>query len=627
MGKTAIISGGIAKPRMMIVTLVITLCFFFFLGVPNNQAASFPPLFGIQDSKLNYTPSLRPLTKDIGVKWAREYILWSIVEPVQGAYQWDRYDALFLDYHNLGITVIALLGGNPSWAAPKPYGPVYPAYQEDFKRFVSALVERYDGDGMNDAPGSPVVRFFEFFNEPDLNTEEFGYASELWGLWGGKGAEYAAMLKSVYAPIKSANPEARVVFGGLALEDIGKDSKGNPIFDPNFLDSVLSAGGGEHFDVMNFHYYSPFASVWSVWGADVLGKTNYVRNKLSSYGITKPIFITEAGEWSKANRSEELQARYVVKLFARGLAGDIKSVIWYIFEDYDCSPSATDGTRGLLRCDGTEKPSYQVYRTTSNLLGDAAYVGKVPDAGEGYIFSREGVEYIYVLWDDAGTRQITLPVRSNEVTRISKSGLNEALPVSAQGTVTLTIGPDPVFLKFSLSRLYLKTGWNLVALPFLNGDSSTAGIFSPLSGDYERIYAYKGCDLPDPWKMHDPLAPSWANDLKTISPDLGIWVKMKKAASLPISGDLPSSLGIPLCKGWNLIGYPGERAQPVTEALSSISGKYERVYAYRAEDAADPWKMHDPLAPTWANDLIVLESGWGYWIKVKENCTLIVNHE
>jgi uncharacterized membrane protein len=40
------------------------------------------------------------------------------------------------------------------------------------------------------------------------------------------------------------------------------------------------------------------------------------------------------------------------------------------------------------------------------------------------------------------------------------------------------------------------------------------------------------------------------------------------------------------------------------------------VYAYHTYDTADPWKLFDIAAPAFANDLKILDPGWGYWIKV-----------
>jgi hypothetical protein len=63
-------------------------------------------------------------------------------------------------------------------------------------------------------------------------------------------------------------------------------------------------------------------------------------------------------------------------------------------------------------------------------------------------------------------------------------------------------------------------------------------------------------------------------------------------------------------------------ARPVSEALRSIAGRYTTVVGFDPEDAGDPWKIYDPAAPAFANDLRELRYGDGYWINVSEPITL-----
>lgn len=172
----------------------------------------------------------------------------------------------------------------------------------------------------------------------------------------------------------------------------------------------------------------------------------------------------------------------------------------------------------------------------------------------------------------------------------------------------------------------LKTGWNLIAAPALTASSSILDFLAPLAGLYEMVYAYIGSDSVDPWKIFNPTAPSYVNDLQSVDSSMGIWIKMKQNAEFLLPGKFPSSSTVPLFTGWNLVSYRGNRSSPIGEALSSISGKFERVMTHKAEDMSDPWKIYDPLAPSYVNDLSVMEPGLGYWIRVKENCSLIVNN-
>ena len=175
-------------------------------------------------------------------------------------------------------------------------------------------------------------------------------------------------------------------------------------------------------------------------------------------------------------------------------------------------------------------------------------------------------------------------------------------------------------------KIPLKAGPNLISFPTIVGDIPIADILSSISGQYEIVYSYEGCLGNDPWKMYDPEVPSYVNDLNYIDSAMGVWIEAKEDTELTLSLNFPLALSIPLCTGWNLISYPGSQAKALGDALSSISGQYEKVLAYKAADLSDPWKIYDISVPSYVNDLTTLEPGLGYWIYIKQNCTLIVNN-
>jgi hypothetical protein len=82
---------------------------------------------------------------------------------------------------------------------------------------------------------------------------------------------------------------------------------------------------------------------------------------------------------------------------------------------------------------------------------------------------------------------------------------------------------------------------------------------------------------------------------------------------------------IPLYEGWNLISLPfivSDSSLP--NVLSSIAGNYDIVWAYKASDSTDQWKSFVPVLPSEYNDLTTMEPEYGYWIKMTQNDTLIV---
>jgi hypothetical protein len=318
---------------------------------------------------------------------------------------------------------------------------------------MGALVERYDGDGYNDAPGSPVVNHWEMYNEPDAGPLA---DPERWGYYG---SQYAQMLAIANAAIKGANPAAQVVFGGIAY-DWFEDQNGP--FVRHFLDDVLAAGGGKYFDIMNFHSYPAFNYNWTDYGPGLKEKAAVIRDKLQSYGLNKPLIVTEAG-WHSNNpanfpSSEEIQARYVVELFTQSFAADLPVMIWWMLYD----PGGPYWNNGLVS-DGSPpqvKSSYLAYQNIVAELQYAHFTRALSDAETGsekmeaYAFRDDTLKRItYVAWlnpvDTNDTLILRLPAATATIRSIFGSAyvLNDADDGDTDGHISLPVGGQPVYVE------------------------------------------------------------------------------------------------------------------------------------------------------------------------------------
>ena len=118
-----------------------------------------PTVFGVQMYEHLDTPGAAlNLAQAAKVSWVRWPIGWAGVEPQDTSpdhYNWTAIDASLEAASAAGLKVIVTIDGNPSWAATYPGGHLDRSGVGPFVEFVGALVERYDGDGQNDAPGSP----------------------------------------------------------------------------------------------------------------------------------------------------------------------------------------------------------------------------------------------------------------------------------------------------------------------------------------------------------------------------------------------------------------------------------------------------------------------------------------
>ena len=176
-------------------------------------------------------------------------------------------------------------------------------------------------------------------------------------------------------------------------------------------------------------------------------------------------------------------------------------------------------------------------------------------------------------------------------TTVGSASRTDTYTVGADGRLTFTVSglAGDVAVKFTNTGLSglaqasipLYQGWNLVALPLVPSRSITEPRSSlPISGKYNAVLAHNACDSADPWKEYDPSASPSVNDLTAIGIGQGLWIEATANTTVTITGTVPASASIQLCPGANLIGYPSATPVPLPDALASIAGKYQRVYAY-----------------------------------------------
>jgi len=273
------------------------------------------------------------------------------------------------------------------------------------------------------------------------------------------------MLEHVYPAVKAANPQAVVVFGGLAYDHFVSEDGTTGQFNPRFLNDVLEEGGGDYFDVMNFHFYPLFGPGWErlANGTDIIAKANYLRDQLAAYGLQKPFVCTEVGVPSISEPSicpacsPHVQARYVAKTAVRSMAARLGMVIWFTWKDLsaDYGGDTSLHRHGLLEENLQPKPAVDAFFTATLMLERATFAWTVrdDDAVEIYRFTRADGRPMYALWAKSSLQvspgvepdpvPVTLPLASATVTdmygnatRVSGSG----------GSVQILATADPVLV-------------------------------------------------------------------------------------------------------------------------------------------------------------------------------------
>jgi hypothetical protein len=426
--------------------------------------------------------------KAAGASWVVTMLSWADVQPSAPTdWRWDWYDEKFLRAKNAGMDVCVLLVNVPEWARGSyPYPGGGPGMDLDaLAAFVREAAERYDGDGTRDAPGSPVVKYWSFFAEPDYGVEPPRRGEEFKGGWGKHGAEYAAMLARVYQAIKAVAPDAVVMNGGIAFDyftDTVYPTPTNPnrtgIYYRHFMADAIAAGADQHMDMLAVHYYPVTMASWpdKLRALYETGASRGVETRMRSRTLISP----EMGFWSYPpdpnGAGEREQANRLVQMFVRGLSVGVQRLAW--FAVFDGPPHIPTELHGLFRNGDLNdpKPAYWAYRTMAQQLHGFRYSGPAHEEAtpsptawryEAYWFYRraDGARKL-VAWANrlAGESQaptVTIPVlarRVQVVTNPSRADLLEAAPVvivdggpgdldrAVDGFVRLLIGEEPVYI-------------------------------------------------------------------------------------------------------------------------------------------------------------------------------------
>jgi hypothetical protein len=467
---------------------------------------------------------LMAMGREIGVTWAREELSWANLEVNgKGKFDWYVFDDRLLEINQAGYTIIGMVSTTPRWArvadcaertqryeiqgwVPEQYW-CPPANPQDYADALTAMVERYDGDGFNDAPGSPRVAVWQIWNEPNH-----------WETWLGSPAEYADLLVAGYNAVKQADPTATVLVAGVYVLD-GSYNDGNGHMDGlRFLDEVLQArpDAWQTFDVLPVHPYIPdFApdapglyELVSQWGR--LDTANaWLDARTQQYGGTRPaLWISEVGwpacadanvaaDWGPPDaryripdkylgpgvansfvcHSEQEQASYMVRSHAIALALGVEHLNYLQLEDkFDGEQEgrAQWGATAILYPRTNKgaideppnyppKDAYIAYGVMTNELAGAQFVGFGPLHNYSYVPNRlieparydirlqAGDTLIDIIWRNAPGYLVDFPVEpGRNVELVTLDGQRTTLSPQ-NGVVSFVIGEQPVYLRQTLA--------------------------------------------------------------------------------------------------------------------------------------------------------------------------------
>ncbi len=299
-----------------------------------------------------------------GAEWTTLDIDWNHIQDAgPTTWKWNvATDRAALNASAHRLKIVGVAGYSPWWArrADCPAGNLhcFPQDPDDYGRFMGAAAARYGSR-------SPIARLrgtipvWSLWNEP--NHRPFSMPRP-------DPDRYAAMVKSAYAAIKAADPDAVVLTGGTAPAPDAAD--GSDYQPTTWLRMLYARGAGGSFDGVAIHPYAyPFSPLdphdWNAYK-----QTEQVHAIMVAHGDgAKRVWGTEMGAptgTASKSLSEAGQSQHVRDYFEGWWNGRFRSftgpLIWFQARDRGTNPADLGSNFGLLHADGRPKPAYAVFQ-------------------------------------------------------------------------------------------------------------------------------------------------------------------------------------------------------------------------------------------------------------------------
>jgi hypothetical protein len=392
-----------------------------------SRAETQPAPLVVRDPRfgLNQAWEAADAADQAGAGWSRLVFWWRSMQP-NGPRDFNLFatdqDSYINDERRRGRELSGLLINVPAWASSNggpngvPLNLYLPADHPDnyWGQFTRRMAEHYRGR----------IDSWIIWNEIDIPSGQ-------WHTWDGDEEDYLQLLKVAYINIKAANPDAKVVlFGSPWWYDRGA-------YLSRLLDRIAadpeSRAHGDYFDVVNLHMYSR--------ANDILRVVPWYREQLAARGMVgKQVWVGETNAipyddqaWKQAKSgyraSMDEQASYIVQAFATYLALDVERVgVNRLVDGADFT--AGGEPFGLLRNDGSERPSYRAFQVVSRYFSGTKQASYAPPDASGVhavVLLKED-ERITVAWNmRPQSLRISLDAVVPEALLVSKYGETQVI--------------------------------------------------------------------------------------------------------------------------------------------------------------------------------------------------------
>jgi polysaccharide biosynthesis protein PslG len=252
-----------------------------------------------------------------GFNWVKFQVHWSEIQREPEWWDPAPVDRMVDLYEGTDTRILLSVVGAPEWAQD-PEGEQLLADFESFVGFMGFMADRYRGR----------VHAWEIWNEQNMAHEMHGTV---------RVSDYAYLLEAGYRGVKSADPDALVVFGGLTPTGINDPAVA--VNDVEYLEAFYLYGDGtysQYFDIMGMHLNAtnnppdtsypdnPGPGEWTDHNSFYFLRGQDLRAVMSQFGDEREVWVTEFG-WTTENQaegyeygadvSEEDQANFLVGAF------------------------------------------------------------------------------------------------------------------------------------------------------------------------------------------------------------------------------------------------------------------------------------------------------------------------
>lgn len=376
------------------------------------------PLLGVNMRHIEDENALR-LAGEAGLHYIRTDLFWEEIER-DGRVDFSEHDAFLARLDAVGLKPLLIIDYlHDDYMDERLDEPDEIAA---YARFAGQAAAHYRGRGV----------VWEIWNEPDVDESEHFLEPEV----------FARMTREAAAAIRAADPQARIVSGGISWIDFDYarevfeawDRDGAPAIDAFAVHPYRDSGPESAFEDIAALSLSMTAHQhrWPIWSSE----WGYSSADMPEGGARN-------GHRPAARRAQAvLAARQALTLWLAG----VETGIWYELTDEGDDARDDWDNFGLIDTEGAAKPALRALQTFAAQTDGAILLGPLADVPEDVSALRfqSATRDIVVVWSH--TRDVRVELSLNREGASAVNMLGEAVALPRDGRFILNEADGPLYV-------------------------------------------------------------------------------------------------------------------------------------------------------------------------------------